>query len=162
MRTRREFFVGMAVALSISPLWAAQCDADSASAPIDGSGVLRMYVDRFNADDVEHHTNAIPNSKAFDFLNEYIPLLECPDKEIERAYYFRWWTFRRHLKLTPKGYVVTEFLPDVGWAGAYNTINCAAGHHIMDGRWLKDRRYISDYSRFWFTDGTMSGKRAYV
>ena len=162
MRTRREVFVGMAVALSISPLWAAQCDADSASAPIDGSGVLRMYVDRFNADDVEHHTNAIPNSKAFDFLNENIPLLECPDKEIERAYYFRWWTFRRHLKLTPKGYVVTEFLPDVGWAGAYNTINCAAGHHIMEGRWLRDRRYISDYSRFWFTDGTMSGKRAYV
>jgi hypothetical protein len=33
------------------------------------SGVLKMYVDRFNADDVEHHTNAIPNSKALDSLS---------------------------------------------------------------------------------------------
>ena len=57
---------------------------------------------------------------------------------------------------------MTEFLPNVGWAGKHNTINCAAGHHIMEGRWLADRRYIADYSRFWFSGGTMSGKRAYV
>lgn len=123
---------------------------------------LRRYVEQFNSDDSEWHTNAIPNAVAFDFLKENIPLLECPDKDIERAYYFRWWTFRRHIKSTPRGFVVTEFLPDVQWAGKYNTINCAAGHHIMEGRWLKDRRYISDYSRFWFSEGTMTGRRAYV
>ena len=33
------------------------------------SDVLKMYVDRFNADDVEHHSNAIPSSKALDFLS---------------------------------------------------------------------------------------------
>ena len=33
------------------------------------SGVLKMYVDRFNADDDEHHSNAIPSSKALDFLS---------------------------------------------------------------------------------------------
>ena len=124
--------------------------------------LLRQYVARFSADDVETHTNAISNARAYDFLKANIPLLECPDKDIERAYYFRWWTFRRHLKETPSGYVITEFLPDVEWAGRYNTINCAAGHHIMEGRWLKDRRYVSDYARFWFADGTMSGARAYV
>ena len=124
--------------------------------------LLQRYVDRFNADDFENHTNAIPNSQSYGFLKANIPLLECPDKDIERAYYFRWWTFRRHLKSTPDGFVVTEFLPDVGWAGKHNTINCAAGHHIMEGRWLRDRRYMTDYSRFWFNGGTMSGKRAYV
>ncbi len=31
--------------------------------------------------------------------------------------YFRWWTFRKHLKRTPDGFVITEFLPPVGWAG---------------------------------------------
>ena len=123
---------------------------------------LRQYVERFNADDSEWHTNAIPNAKALEFLEANIPLFECPDKEIERAYYFRWWTYRRHIKSTPCGFVVTEFLPDVKWAGKYNTISCAAGHHIMEGRWLKDRRYISDYSRFWLTEGTITGRRAYV
>jgi hypothetical protein len=33
------------------------------------SGVLKMYVDRFNADDEEHHSNAIPSSKVLDFLS---------------------------------------------------------------------------------------------
>lgn len=123
---------------------------------------LQRYVERFNADDIEWHTNAISNAQAFDFLKANIPVLECPDKDIERAYYFRWWTYRRHIKSTPCGFVVTEFLPDVHWAGKYNTINCAAGHHIMEGRWLKDRKYISDYLHFWFSEGTMSGRRAYV
>ena len=118
-------------------------------------GLLKAYVDRFNADDWENHTNAIPNAKAYDFLKANIPLLECPDKDIERAYYFRWWTFRRHIKATPKGYVVTEFLPDVGWAGEYNTINCAAGHHIMEGRWRRGTGAISG-SPTWPTTGTPS------
>ena len=140
-----------------------EIDLQSDVSPVSpAEELLKTYVDRFNADDWENHTNAIPNAAAYDFLKANIPLLECPDKDIERAYYFRWWTFRRHIKATPKGYVVTEFLPNVGWAGEYNTINCAAGHHIMEGRWLANRQYIADYSRFWFAGGTMSGKRAYV
>ena len=39
-----------------------------------------------------------------------------------------------------------EFLPNVGWAGKYNSINCAAGHHIYEGRWLHDPKYLDDYS----------------
>ena len=46
---------------------------------------LRRNVEQFNSDDSEWHTNAIPNAVAFDFLKENIPLLECPDKDIERA-----------------------------------------------------------------------------
>src|SRR5262249_10970554 len=68
-------------------------------------------------------------------------------------YYFRWWTYRKHIKETPAGFVVTEFLSDVPWAGMYNTISCAAGHHFYEGRWLRDPHYLEDYARFWFRKG---------
>src|SRR5580765_3040553 len=79
--------------------------------------LLKPYLERFNADDHETIREAFPNGEAWGFLNANIPLFECPDKEMERTYYFRWWTFRKHLKETPDGWVVTEFLPPVGWAG---------------------------------------------
>lgn len=82
-----------------------------------------------------------------------IPLLDISDKTIEEIYYFRWQTYCQQIKSTPEGYVVTEFLPDVSWAGKYNTINCPASHHFYEGRWIHDRSVLSDYARFWFTDG---------
>ena len=81
-----------------------------------------------------------------------IPLFECSNQTICQIYYFRWQVFCKHLKQTPRGWVVTEFLPDVPWAGKYNTISCGAGHHFHEGRWLYDRKYLSDYARFWFCD----------
>ena len=79
--------------------------------------------------------------------------MDCPDKDIEQIYYFRWWTFRKHIKQTPEGFVITEFLSPVGWAGKYNTINCAAAHHLHEGRWLGNPKYFDDYSIFWFRKG---------
>jgi hypothetical protein len=83
-------------------------------------------------------------------MRENIPYFECPDKDIEKTYYFRWWVYRKHIKQTPDGFVITEFLPEVPWAGKYNTISCPAGHHFYEGRWLKDTTYLSSYARFWF------------
>ena len=80
-----------------------------------------------------------------------IPLVETDNKTIEEIYYYRWHSYCLQIKETPCGYVVTEFLPDVPWAGIYNTINCPAGHHFYEGRWLHDKKYLSDYARFWFT-----------
>jgi hypothetical protein len=111
---------------------------------------FKHYVDAFNRDDRELYVQHIPNADAWDFLSSNIPLLDCPDKEIEEIYYFRWWTYRKHIQKTPDGFIVTEFLPPVGWAGKYNSINCAAGHHLHEGRWLNDPTYLDDYSRFWF------------
>lgn len=82
-----------------------------------------------------------------------IPLLDISDSSIQEIYYFRWNTYFRHVKNTPDGYVVTEFLPDVPWAGKYNTISCPAGHHLYEGRWIHNSKYIDDYSKFWFTEG---------
>jgi hypothetical protein len=114
---------------------------------------LDDYVARFNKDDRELYAQYVPNAKALAFLRENVPLFECPDPDIERTYYFRWWTYRKHIKQTPEGFVITEFLPVVPWSGKYNTISCAAGHHLYEGRWLRDRRYLDDYSLFWFRRG---------
>lgn len=111
------------------------------------------YITQFNKDDEELQQNIYPNAVAWDFLKENIPLLDCPDDEIQRAYYFRWWTYRKHIKKTPEGFIVDEFLPPVSWAGKYNAISCPAGHHFYEGRWLRDPRFLDDYARFWFRGG---------
>ena len=114
---------------------------------------FRHYVDRFNQDDNELYQGYFPNAAAWDFLKDNIPLLECPDADIQRTYYFRWWTYRKHIKQTPVGWIVDEFLPNVSWAGKFNSINSAAGHHLYEGRWLRDPQYLDDYSAFWFGKG---------
>ncbi|TKG95330.1 hypothetical protein EYV94_07750 [Puteibacter caeruleilacunae] len=114
---------------------------------------LKHYINEFNKNDEELYVQNYPNSKAAEFLKENIPYFECPDKEIEKTYYFRWWTYRKHIKKTSSGFVITEFLPNVPWAGVYNTINCPAAHHFYEGRWLHDTRFLSDYAKFWFRGG---------
>ena len=60
----------------------------------DGSvlktGDFKHYVDYFNETDNETVVNHIGNAKAWPWLEKNIPLFECPDKDIERIYYFRW------------------------------------------------------------------------
>ena len=107
------------------------------------------YIEAFNENDNELYKQYLPNDSAFAFLSQNIPIIEIPDKEIEEIYYFRWWTFRKHIKQSEDGFVITEFLPKVPWSGKHNTINCPAGHHIYEGRWLRDPIYIADYIDFW-------------
>lgn len=113
---------------------------------------VRVYVHEFNQADNETVINAIPNSQAADWLLQNVPLFDCPDTLLLQTYYFRWWVYRKHLRQTPSGFVITEFLPNVPWAGAFNTISCPAGHHFYEGRWIRDARYLTDYSRFWLSD----------
>ncbi len=115
---------------------------------------LAAHVARFNAADEELYPQHIPNAGALDFLRANVPRFECPDQALEEIYYFRWWTYRKHIKATPDGFVITEFLPPVGWASKHNTISCAAGHHLYEGRWLRDPRYVDDYTTFWLRRGT--------
>ena len=110
---------------------------------------LKNYVDRFNKNDNELYKQFISNDESFEFLNKNIPMIDLPNKEIEETYYFRWWTYRKHIKNTEDGFVITEFLPKVFWSKKHNTINCPAAHHIYEGRWLKNSKYISEYINFW-------------
>ena len=126
--------------------------ADSATGTLRAES-FRHYVEQFNKDDEEIYREAFPNEKAWEFLKDNIPLFECPDADIEQTYYFRWWTYRKHVKQTPDGWVITEFLPNVSWAGKHNTISCPAAHHFYEGRWLHDAKYLNDYAPFWFRKG---------
>ena len=117
----------------------------------------KHYVDAFNAADVEDIVNVIPNAAAWAWMAENVPLFTCPDADIERIYYYRWWTFRKHIKDTPKGTIVTEFIEPVRHAGTYNSISCALGHHLAEGRWIHDRRILDEYTRFWFRGGENGG-----
>lgn len=111
---------------------------------------LQSYVTFFNDMEDEHVVNYVPDSQSYAWMEQNVPLLECPDSVIEQTYYYRWWTFRKHLKETPDGYVFTEFITPVGHAGKHNTISCALGHHIYEGRWLQDDTYLDQYIKFWF------------
>ena len=113
---------------------------------------LRRYIEKFNKDDNEIYQNHIPNEKAYDWMLSHIPLIDIPDKEIEAVYYFRWWTFRKHIKKTEQGFVISEFLPSVPWAGKYNSISAACGHHVKEGRWLRYEETLDHYIRYWYQE----------
>ena len=157
MRIASHVRAGMCCAAAVGVAVVASLASAALAAP-PATSVLRAdsfrrYIDKFNQDDEELYKNDFPNAAAWDFLKANIPLFECPDEDIERTYYFRWWTYRKHIRHTPDGWVITEFLPKVPWSGKHNTISCPAGHHFYEGRWLRDPKYLNDYAEFWFRKG---------
>ncbi len=120
---------------------------------------IRRHVASFNRHDHTHFGQAVSNEEAARWMEENVPRFECPDKEIGEIYHFRWWTYRKHIRETPDGFIITEFLPKVSWSGKHNTISCPAGHHFREGRWIRDPKYLNDYSVFWFRKG--GNPRAY-
>ncbi len=73
-------------------------------------GQFRHYVDYFNRMENENIIQAISNDESWDWMTGNIPLFECPQDNFEEIWYYRWWTLRKHIKETPRGYVITEFL----------------------------------------------------
>ncbi len=127
---------------------------------IVGTKKLKGYTEYFNSLDSEDVKNYVSNAQAVDWMAANVPLFECPDSAIEKIYYYRWWTFRKHLKQTPAGFIFDEFITPVKHAGKYNGISCALGHHIYEGRWLRDQQYIDQYINFWvFKDKTFPAPR---
>ena len=124
-------------------------DAD-ASASILKFADFKHYVDYFNGMEDENILQAIPNSQSADWMKKNIPLFECPQKNFEEMYYYRWWTLRKHIKQTPVGYAFTEFLVDRTYADKYNLISSALGHHIYESRWLRDTTWMNQGIRAWY------------
>jgi Trehalase len=109
-------------------------------------GVFSNYVAHFNAMEDENVTNFISNADSWSWLQKEIPAFECPDREVEEMYYFRWWSFRKHLERTADGFVFTEFLTRT------MPVSSAIGHQLAEGRWLHDQNYLDDYVRYWLHD----------
>lgn len=111
------------------------------------------YIAKFNSLDSTESDLVIPNANAWQWIVANVPLFNCPDSQFEETYYFRWWTFRKHIKQTPQGFVITEFLTPVRHAGKFNTISCALGHQLAEGSWISDERPLNEYTKFWFHSG---------
>src|SRR5579863_4136473 len=148
--TRREV-LGLAAAACLP--------ARGADAGILKPADFRHYVDGFNAIFKEEVVNFIPDAQAWDWMAANVPLFACPDREIEEVYYYRWWTFRKHIKKTPEGFLITEFLKPVNHASEYNALSCALGHHIAEGRWLHDPQFVEQDIHFWLRTGEGGGIR---
>ena len=114
------------------------------------ASAFKHYVDYFNGMEDENIRQAIPNDSAWQWMMKNIPLFECPQQNFEELFYFRWWTLRKHIKKTEKGYVFTEFLVQRSYADKYNLIASALGHHIYEARWLHDATYLDDDIHIWY------------
>jgi len=110
----------------------------------------KHYADYFNTMEPEGIRQAIPNEKAWQWMTENIPLFECSQQDFEELWYFRWWTLRKHLKLTPVGYAMTEFLVQRSYADQYNLIASGVGHHILESRWLRNPVYLDQAMNTWY------------
>lgn len=84
-----------------------------------------------------------------------IPFFECSDKQMEQVYYYRWKLYKAHIRrIGDNDFVITEFINHVAWdRDPYCTINAASMHHIYEGRWLKDSRYMNGYIDYLFHNG---------
>lgn len=131
--------------------------ANVVSRSVDGSinAVLSYddfahYADYFNTMEDENIVTTIPNAESSEWMRRNIPLFDCPQENFREMYYYRWWTLRKHIKWTPVGYGMTEFLVQRSYADRYNLIACAIGHHVMESRWLRDTTYLHQILRTWY------------
>ncbi len=111
---------------------------------------FKHYVDYFNRMEDENIAQAIPNAESWQWMKDNVPFFECPQDNFEEMFIYRWWTLRKHIKETPVGFAMTEFLVQRSYSDKYNLIACAMGHHIMESRWLHDSKYLDQYVHVWF------------
>lgn len=101
------------------------------------------YIQYFNSMEDENVTNYISNADSWSWLQKEIPFFDCPDGDVEEMYYYRWWSFRKHLERTRNGFVFSEFLTRP------QPVSSALGHQVVEGRWLHDQNYLDNYIRYW-------------
>ena len=84
-----------------------------------------------------------------------VPAFDCADPDLAAIYAYRWRLYKAHLRnLGPKGWLVTEFLDDVGWQRQpYAMLNDATPFHLAEGRWLRDRGPLDAFVDFLYGEG---------
>ncbi|MGH7581777.1 MAG: MGH1-like glycoside hydrolase domain-containing protein [Gemmatimonadales bacterium] len=92
------------------------------------------------------------DNRDFDWYQRNIPFFDSPDSDVNSTYYYRWQLVTRHLTYgsPASGYSFTEFIDRPFWSGAFGSISCPLGHQMYEVRWLKDRRIVDDFARYWF------------
>jgi len=94
-----------------------------------------------------------------------IPFVDTPDANINGVYYYRWSTHKRALRYTTAGagYIATEYLNPTWYAadGSFSGLSDAAGYHLLDGRWLRNRVYMEDYLNYWLRGAGKANSRGF-
>lgn len=98
-----------------------------------------------------NHSQLLAGTEDQVWFENNIPLIDVPSKEIQDVYYYRWQTYKEHLVYTGAqyGYLSSEFLHPVFYGAPYGGIVAAAGHHITEGRWLREHKYGQDIVNYW-------------
>jgi len=111
------------------------------------------HIEHFNTMEDEPVVNLVPNAESWAWLKTNVPFFTCDDAEVEEIYWFRWWSLRKHLRIEPvnKRHVFTEFLTKA------RPVSSALGHHLMEGRWLRNQSPYDDYVMYWLR-GAQGGK----
>ena len=136
-------------AFAISNVTTSSADADGTAAFLKAKD-YKHYVDYFNQMEDENIVQAIPNAKAWEWMEQNVPLFECSQQQFEQLYYYRWWTLRKHIEDTPVGYAMTEFLVKRNYADKYKLISSGLGHHIHESRWIRNPEYLDQIMNTWF------------
>jgi hypothetical protein len=137
--------------------WFFQVSTDEEVSQVNNGVYGGQYVKNADLDQNGH-------SDAFDYLKDNIPLFDAPDADLVKTYYFRWWTYRKHIKNIGTeqnpSFVLTEFIDPVDWADPVtNTISCPSSHHIYEGRWIHQSKLMDDYERYWMTNSNATPRR---
>ena len=115
----------------------------------------KHYVDYFNTMEDENIVQAIPNAKAWEWMTQNVPLFDCPNRDFEEMWYYRWWTLRKHIEQTPVGYAMTEFLVNRNYADQWKLIASPVQQDIMPSY---DNGFLTDpatgYALIYYVEAT--------
>lgn len=106
-----------------------------------------------------NHASLLTGREDPDWFEENVPFLDVPDAQIQAVYYYRCQTYKEHLVYpgAQYGYMASEFLHPVDYGAPYGGVVAAAGHHINEGRWLRNHQYGQDIANYWLAGpGTFS------
>jgi hypothetical protein len=120
-----------------------------------GAGLLNAndyahYVTYFNGMEAEENPTyaIIRNAQAWDWMQANIPLFDCPDDWFQQTYYYRWWSYRKHIKYATNynwfNFGVTE------WVYNANPNSSAFCHHISEARWLHNQTFLDQYILYYY------------
>ena len=155
--------LGLLTSLTCAVGAAAAPDGGAEDAPLAATGdAAALHPEVGEGTAFLDHADALADLPDPGWFEANIPFVDLPDEQIEDTYYYRWRVFKEALKYTGArdGWVVTEFLGVPFYSAPGGAISAAAGHHIYEGRWLRDDRYLDDYVDYWLTGSGAGDKPA--
>lgn len=145
-------FLHFALAVTLLPV-AALAQPSSSASPF---AVLHPddyhhYVTQFAAD--EREATGQQPADEWPWIAANIPFFNSSNKQFEEMYYFRWYSFQKHVEQTADhGYLITEWLHRLDLPNN-GVLPDAAPFHLGEARWLRDHKIVEDYARFWGSPG---------